>query len=126
MTSDIFKLFKGSVETVQVKGQKRGTFEQSAPDFTTTLDAIVKRRKSTAESTADSEIRNTTTTIHFRPEDAEYIKLGNYVNIDGEWHTISDVKEGKDFDTGKVEFLYVSIANDILPTPNTEPDWGEA
>lgn len=124
MTTDIFKLFKHSIEQVDVKNMPRGTYEPEAPTFNVSLDAIVKRRNAFAEEVAESEDKQSRTTIHFRATDAQYIAVGNYVKIDGDWHSIIEVRDGKDFDKGTSKFLYVIVGDDILQVDD-EPVWGE-
>ena len=114
MQQDIFKLFKKSIEPVQVKRVPRGELNIPAPTFDVTLSAIVKRRKLMATSVENSEDFNNNTTVHFKPTDSQYIAVGDYVQIDGDWHSIEQVRQGKDFDQGKVKFLYVFLANDIV------------
>ena len=96
MQDDIFKLFKKSIETVRVKNTPRGTLDNKTPSFTVSLDAIVKRRASMATATADSQDRVTTTSIHFKQEDGEYIKVGHYAEVDGLWYAIETVRDGKE------------------------------
>jgi len=122
MTKDIFKLFKHSIEQVKVKNTDRAAISKPQPDIEVTIDAIVKRRKSMATAIETSEDYNDATTIHFRPTDAQYIKIGYYVEIDGEWHTIKEVKDGKNFHTGATEFLLATIDNDIVPAEE-DPVW---
>lgn len=121
--SDIFKLFKNSVETVRVKVQPRGTFEQSTPTSIVSIDAIVKRRKGFTEEQAEAEDYSNATSIHFKQEDAEHIKIGNFVEIDDEWHSIITLRDGKDFDRGVSKFPYAIIGDDIVPDTE-EPVWG--
>lgn len=124
MTTDIFKLFKKSIEKVDVKNTPRGTLSSGTPTFSVNIDAIVKRRKQFSEAVAESEDYNDNTTIHFRQSDAQYIEVGNYVKIDGDWHTIIEVKDGKDFDLGVSRFPYCKIGNDIVEFTE-DPVWGE-
>lgn len=122
MAQDIFKLFKKSIEQVQVKKAPRGTLEPETAVFDVTVDAIVKRRKLMADSVENSEDYANNTTIHFRQSDAQYIEVGNYVNIDGSWHSILQVRDGKDFAQGNSKFIRVFLDNDIV-TFDTEPVW---
>jgi hypothetical protein len=121
MTGDIFKLFKKSIETIAIKKITRGTL-----DITTTyeadLDCIVKRRDGTDDGTNESELYKNSTTIHFKPEDSQYVELGNYVEINGVWRNITFIKAGKNFHNGKLEFLWATVGNEILDSPNS-PDW---
>lgn len=119
--SDIFSLFPNSIEQVVVKSIDRGALDPSAT-FEVTLNAIVKRRKSMAEATNESEDYQNNTTIHFMQKDVQYIAVGNYVKIDDEWHSIIDLKDGKDFNSGASEFVYATIGNDIIDTGN-DPVW---
>lgn len=123
MTGDIFKLFKKSIEQVNVKKTPRGTLDGGTDIYNVTVDAIVKRRTMTDEAVAESEDYNSNTTVHFRPTDAQYIELGNYMNVDGNWHSIIEIKDGKDFDKGKTKFLYCTLGNDIV-TFTDDPIWG--
>ena len=123
MTTDIFKLFKNSIETVSVKKTPRGTLEGGTDVFNVKLDAIVKRRNLMAEATNESEDYSNNTSIHFKQSDAQYIEVGNYVKIDGEWHSILEVKDGKDFDKGVSKFIFVRLNNDVV-TFNDDPIWG--
>lgn len=123
MAGDIFKLFKNSIEPVKVMKTKRGTLNQDVV-YTQTLEAIVKRRNAMAEAVNEGEDRNTTTTVHFRPEDAQYIEVGNFVNIDGAWQVIERIRDGKDFDKGKTAFIYAFLGDEIFQL-NDEPIWGD-
>lgn len=122
MTTDIFKLFKNSIEQVQIKNTDRAAIVKQEPDIQVTIDAIVKRRKSMATAIETSEDHNNATTIHFRQSDAQYVKVGYYVSIDNEWHSIKEVKDGKNFHTGVTEFLLATIDNDIVPSEE-DPVW---
>lgn len=124
MAHDIFKLFKKSIEQVEVKNTPRGTLTPGVPTFDVSIDAIVKRRKLMAETANEGEDYNNNTTVHFRTTDAQYIAVGNYVKIDNEWHSILQVKPGKHFRNGKVLFIYVTLNNDIVDFGD-EPVWGE-
>jgi hypothetical protein len=44
------------------------------------------------ENDINSELYKNSTTIHFKPEDAQYVELGNYVEIDGVWRNIIFIK----------------------------------
>lgn len=121
--SDIFRLFKKSIKKVNVKNAPRGTYERESPTFNVSIDAIVKRRNTLAEAVSESEDYNSNTTVHFRLKDAQYIKIGNYVQVDNEWKSIIEIRDGKDFSTGKTKFLYVVLGNDIIPETD-EPIWG--
>lgn len=123
MTGDIFKLFKNSIESVKVMKTKRGTLDQDVV-YTHTLEAIVKRRNAMAEAVNESEDRNSTTSIHFRPADAQYIEIGNFVQIDGAWQVIERIRDGKDFDKGKTDFIYAFLGDEIFQL-NDEPIWGD-
>lgn len=122
MTRDIFKLFKSSIEQVSIKNTDRASITKSDPTVDITIDAIVKRRNKIATSTETSEDYNNDITIHFRPSDAQYIKIGYYAQVDNEWHSIKEVKDGKNFHTGLTEFLYVTLDNDIIPEEE-DPVW---
>lgn len=124
MATDIFKLFKKSIEQVRVKNTPRGTYDRQEPSFNVTLDAIVKRRNTMAEAVSESEDYNSNITVHFKPKDAQYIKIGNFVEIDSEWKSIIEIRDGKDFDKGQTKFLYVVLGNDIIPETD-EPIWGD-
>jgi hypothetical protein len=123
MTGDIFKLFKNSIESVKVMKTERGTLNQDVV-YTQTLEAIVKRRNAMAEAVNESEDRNSTTSIHFRPADAQYIEIGNFVQIDGAWQVIERIRDGKDFDKGKTDFIYAFLGDEIIQL-NDEPIWGD-
>lgn len=123
MASDIFKLFKKSIEPVQVMKTERGTLGQDVV-YTQTLNAIVKRRNAMAEAVNESEDRNSTTTIHFKPADAQYIEIGNFVQIDGAWQVIERIRDGKDFAKGATEFIYAFLGDEIFQL-NDEPIWGD-
>lgn len=102
---------------------KRGTFDLAAAEFNVEIDAIVKRRKLMAGAIENSEDRNNRTTVHFRQNDAQYIAVGNYVQVDGEWHSILQVRDGKDFGQGKSKFIYVFLDNDVVKF-EADPVWG--
>lgn len=122
MTKDIFKLFKNSIEQVDIKNTDRASITKTAPTVNVTLDAIVKRRNKMSTAMDTSEDYNSDTTIHFRPSDAQYIKIGYYAKVDNEWHSIKEVKDGKNFHSGLTEFLYVTLDNDIIPEEE-DPVW---
>lgn len=122
MTKDIFKVFKSSIEQVSIKNTDRASITKSDPTVEVTIDAIVKRRNKMATSTETSEDYNSDITIHFRQSDAQYVKVGYYANIDNEWHTIKEVKDGKDFHKGVSKFPYVTLDNDIIPEEE-DPVW---
>lgn len=110
MTGSIFDLFNS--ETVEIKNTDRSKLTPST-GFDVTLDAIVKRRNAMALTSTSSEDRYYSTSLHFHPEDAQYVQVGNYVNIDDEWHTIKLVRNGKDF-TDNIEFIYAEVDNDVV------------
>lgn len=120
--SDIFKVFKNSIEQVQVKNPPRGTLSPEPAVFNVSLDALVKRRYSMAESVNESEDYENRISLHFRSKDAQYIKEGYYVKVDEKWHSIEEIRDGKNFDSGKQEFIYVFLASDILPE-GEDPVW---
>lgn len=122
MTTDIFKLFKKSIEQITVKKTERGTFD-GATTYSREVDAIIKRRDGMTEAIENSEDRNTQTTIHFRASDKQYIEEGNFVQIDGKWRSISGIKDGKNFHTGKTEFILVAVGDDIKD--GDDPNWSE-
>lgn len=122
MPADIFKLFKKSIEQVQVSTADRGELPQDQPSVAATIDAIVKRRKTLAEAVNESEDNESRITLHIRQSDAQYGVVGNYMNIDGEWHSIVEVRDGKDFSQGKSNFVYIVLGNDIYQ-PNKEHIW---
>lgn len=124
MTTDIFSLFKNSIEKVDVKSGPRGTFEPETPTFNVSIDAIVKRRIGFAEEVAESEDLTNNTTIHFRPTDAQYLAIGNFVKVDGLWHSIIGMRPGKNFHTGAVEFYYV-VLGDEVSSEDDDPVWPE-
>jgi len=113
MAHDIFKLFKNSIEKVQVMKMPRSDLDIPTPEYNVQLDCIVKRRNLMAGAIENSEDRNNNTTLHFRQKDAEYVLVGNYVEIDGNWHSILQVRDGKDFDKGESKFVYAFLNNDI-------------
>lgn len=123
MTGDIFKLFKKSIESVKVMKTERGTLNQDVV-YTQTLEAVIKRRNAMAEAVNESEDRNSTTSIHFRPADAQYIEIGNFVQIDGAWQVIERIRDGKDFDKDKTYFIYAFLGDEIFQL-NDEPIWGD-
>lgn len=94
--------------------------DNSETEFT--LKAIVKRRKRFGDQAAQSEDRENNTTVHFKPKDADEVGLGYYCKIDDEWHSIIDIKDGRNFDSGKTKFFYVSLDNDVMIFKD-EPVW---
>lgn len=118
-----FKRFEKSIETVTVSDRPRGTYETEPPTFTKELKAVIKRRNNMSESVENSEDRETRTSLHFYPEDEQYLHVGYFIKLDGSWRTIEDVKLGKNFRTGEVYFVYVHIGDDIIPLTD-EPVWG--
>jgi hypothetical protein len=123
MPLDIFKTYKKGIEQVEVADFPRGTMESETPTFTVTLDAIIKRKSGMEQSTENSEDHESRTNFHFRPSDAEYIKVGYYIKLDGTWRSIESIDVGVNPRTGKTHFIYAEVADDILPTTD-EPVWG--
>lgn len=121
MTTDIFKLFKKSIERVNVKKTQRGTFD-GATIYTQEVDAIIKRRDGMAEALQVSEDRNTQTTVHFRASDKQYIEEGNFVQIDGKWRVIERWVDGKHFTQGKSKFIKAWIG-DQIEDAGGDPKW---
>ena len=121
MQDDIFKLFKNSLETVTVKEVTRGAMDYDTVKETV-VTAIIKRRQSMANGANNDELQNNATTIHFMLKDKAVIKLGNYVKIDDDWRLIERVIEGKDFNTGEVNFIVATIGNEIIDSPD-DPAW---
>jgi len=122
MQPDIFKIFKKSIEPVQVMKMPRGTLDIGTATFNETLDAIVKRRNLMAGSVENSEDYSNNTTIHFRTKDAAFIEEGNYVQIDGKWHSILQDRPGKHFVQGKVKFIRVFLDTDVAKF-ESDPVW---
>ena len=50
------------------------------------------------------------------------VQIGNYVKVDGDWRLIERVIEGKDFNTGEVNFIVATIGNEIIDSPD-DPAW---
>lgn len=121
MSTEIFKLFKKSIEQVKVKKTKRGTMDDTQL-YEVTVDAIIKRRDGMDEAVENSEDRNTQTTIHFRRTDGLYIEDGNFVEIDGLWRVIERHVDGKDFGMGKSSFIKAYIGNQIQGG-SSDPEW---
>lgn len=119
---DIFKLFKNSIEDVKIKNTDRASIKKDNPTIEVTLKAIVKRRNKMSVSTETSEDKNNDTTVHFKPSDSQYVKIGYYAQVDNEWHSIKEIKDGKNFNTGVTEFLYAKLDNDIVPVEE-DPVW---
>lgn len=76
MTTDIFKLFRKSIETVTVKKQPRGTYNTVAPEYEVDIDAIVKRRKGFSEDVEESEDFSNNTSFHHDSSDSHTTNLG--------------------------------------------------
>lgn len=121
MTTDIFKLFKKSIEQVTVKKTERGTFNE-ATVYSQQVDAIIKRRTGMQEATQESEDRETQTTVHFRASDAQYIEDGNFVLIDGRWRVIERQNDGKHFTQGSSKFIRAWLG-DQIENEGTDPVW---
>jgi len=121
MTGDIFKLFSKSIETVTVKKIKRGTFDGTVV-YSQDLEVIVKRRTGGDTGGNNDELFKNSTTIHFKPTDAQYVEIGNYAEIDGVWRDITSIRYGNNFHSGNLEFLWATIGNGILNSPDS-PDW---
>lgn len=112
MPRDTFRLFRKSVEDVSVKKTERGTFD-GAVVYQHSVKAIVKRRNGMSEAASESEDRNTLTTIHFMPQDAQYVEEGNFVLVDGRWRAIERWVDGKDFAHGRTEFIKAWLGDQI-------------
>ena len=123
MQQDIFKRFKKSIERVEVSDKPRGTLETEPATFTVELDALIKRKSGMVQGANDGEDRESRTNFHFRPSDAAYIEVGNYIKLDGSWCSIENIDIMQNFRTGKVYAVYAEIADDIVPI-NDEPVWG--
>ena len=121
MLLDIFKRYKKSIEVVEISDTARGVGK--IPVVVASCDSIIKRKSGMTGSTANSEDHESRTNFHFRAEDAQYIKVGNYIKLDGSWRSIESIDVGKNPRTNKVHFIYAEVADDILPT-NDEPVWG--
>lgn len=122
MTTDIFKIFKSSIEPISVRKTTRGELTEQIV-WQHTVDAIVKRRDGMEEAINESEDRETQTTVHFRTADREYIEEGNFVLIDGNWRVIERWVDGKDFLKGKTVFIKAYLGNQITGNPS-DPQWG--
>lgn len=122
MTTDIFKIFKSSIEPISVRKTTRGELTEQIV-WQHTLDAIIKRRDGMEEAINESEDRETQTTVHFRTTDREYIEEGNFVLIDGNWRVIERWVDGKDFLKGKTVFIKAYLGNQITGNPS-DPQWG--
>lgn len=121
MQDDIFKLFKNSLETVTVKEITRGAMNYDTVKETE-VTAIVKRRQSMTSGANNDELQNNATTIHFMLKDKSLVQIGNYAKVDNDWRLIERVIEGKDFNTGEVNFIVATIGNEIIDSPD-DPAW---
>lgn len=115
-----FEQFANSIEPIEVHDINRSALDQT--DTFVTVNCIVKRRDSMTEAIAEGEDYNNATSIHFKQADADYIKVGKFVKLDGKLRSIIEVRDGKDFGTGSSMFQYAFIGNDILE--QTENEWG--
>ena len=117
MPADIFKTYKKSIESVDIRKTERGSFDEAIV-WTETVDAIVKRRNSFTTSVSDSEDYTNNTSLHFRVEDKQYIEQGNFVKIDGVWRVIEQIKDGKNFRSGDSKFILAYVGNQIYQESN--------
>lgn len=124
MTTDIFKLFAKSIESIEIKKTSRGALT-NAIVYSNTVECIVKRRSGMSKQTADSEDHSNSTTIHFRASDAMFVEVGNFVKIDNGWRSIIGIKDGKDFDRGTSIFILATVGDDIIPMVSDDPNWSE-
>lgn len=123
MPLDIFKTYKHGLEDITIADFPRGTMSRENPTFKVIVKAIVKRKRGMEQSTENSEDYESRTNFHFKPSDAEYIKVGYYIELDGTWRSIESVDVGVNPRTGKTHFIYAEIADDRLPEDD-EPVWG--
>lgn len=76
------------------------------------ITGVVKRRSNLSQGST-SELINTNTTVHIRPEDvAEYnteTLIGNGLVIDGENFTITNATEGRNFISDSVEHITLTV-----------------
>ena len=100
----------------------RGTLDIGTATFNETLDAIVKRRNLMAGSVENSEDFSNNTTVHFRAKDEQYLEVGNYVQIDDEWHSILQIRYGEHFVQGKTKFFRVYLNTDVAKF-ESDPVW---
>ncbi len=123
--SYIFKLFNKASEPIEiVKINNRSSLVQTKV-YDVTLRAIVKRRLSMDATSYGAEDKQYHTSIHFKIDDAQYIEVGNYVKIDGLWHTVKTVRNGKDFCTGESDFIYAEIDNDDVKLDDQSKGWSD-
>lgn len=120
MQQDIFKRFAKSIEQVEMSDSPRDG--STPPTFTVTVDALIKRKHGMTQGANDGELRESRTNFHFRPSDASYVEVGNYVKLDGTWRSIASIDIMQHPRTAKVYAVYAEIADDVLPTVD-EPVW---
>lgn len=89
----------------------RGTVEGSKITGITPHQGIFKLRSGMVQGTREEE--NSAATLHVHPEDYAGIApdklVGNGIRYNGVNYRIAGVTEGKDFDTGEVEFYRLTL-----------------
>ena len=105
----VFDLFTSdSYEYLQVE---RGTVDGNKITKTVSHQGVFKLRSGMVQG--DREVEKSNATLHVHPEDYEGISpdelVGNGIRYNGENYRITGVTEGKDFDTGEVEFYRFTL-----------------
>lgn len=105
----MFDLFTSdNYEYLQVE---RGTVEGNKITKTVSHQGVFKLRSGMVQD--DREVEKSDATLHVHPEDYEGISpdelVGNGIRYNGVNYRIAGVTEGKDFDTGEVEFYRLTL-----------------
>lgn len=110
MTPTVFEVF--AEEAYEFLKVSRGGVYGNKIESREAHYGIFKLRSSSSTGN-NIEIRQSTSTLHAHPEDYrcwEYSELvGQGIAKDGIYYQISDVTEGKNFDTGEVEHLTFTL-----------------
>ena len=113
----VFDLFTSdNYEYLQVE---RGMVEGNRITKTIPHEGVFKLRSGMTQSargssmSADREVEQSDATLHVHPEDYDGISpdelVGNGIRYNGVNYRIAGVTEGKDFDTGEVEFYRLTL-----------------
>lgn len=105
----VFDLFTS--DSYEYQTVDRGTVEGNKITKTETHQGVFKLRSGMVQG--DREVEKSDATLHVHPEDYEGMSpddlVGNGIRYNGVSYRIAGVTEGKDFDTGEVEFYRLTL-----------------
>lgn len=112
----VFDLFTS--DNYEYQTVDRGTVEGNKITKTVTHQGVFKLRSGMVQGDrgaykSDREVEQSDATLHVHPEDYEGMTpddlVGNGIRYNGVNYRIAGVTEGKDFDTGEVEFYRLTL-----------------